>query len=244
MWYICAVKNKIFFSDSQIKSWSRTVRSERWSRRSQRWWRSVRGSPTWPLDLRCLSIWTSYSALSVTCWIHEHWCTSVWRNEDFYYYFLNHRAKWQMTNLSTASHVQLKNKPLGGAFSHTDGAKLSFKRLISAALDVKRNTELTDQLQMQQQRKAQHQQVQTMERWWKENLVLGSGFFFIHSRDKRVNETFPNSHKCFVLTELDLSTRLWRDYTPEKRSSVLFWSIPCYLKVTCSLQIQLFTDRV
>lgn len=65
----------------KIKWWGRTGRSRRWSRRSRRWWPSVPPCPTWRLGLRCRSISPSYSALSATCWIHERWCTSVWRSE-------------------------------------------------------------------------------------------------------------------------------------------------------------------
>ena len=64
------------------KKWrSRTGRTGRWSRRLQRWWQSAPVFPTWLLGPRCLSISPSYSTLSATCWIHEHWCTSVWRNK-------------------------------------------------------------------------------------------------------------------------------------------------------------------
>lgn len=65
----------------QIKWLSRTGRSGRWSRRSQRWWPSVLACPTWPPALRYHSISPSYSTLNATCWLREHWCISVWRSE-------------------------------------------------------------------------------------------------------------------------------------------------------------------
>lgn len=70
------------FSVLQIKWRSRTGRSAKWSRRLQRWWRSAPACHTWLRGPRYLSISPSCSTLSATCWIHERWCTSVWKNKE------------------------------------------------------------------------------------------------------------------------------------------------------------------
>lgn len=78
----CSVRSSpwVGFRVPQIRWWSRTGRSGRWSRRSPRWWPSAPAFPTWLLATRCRSTSPSCSTRSATCWRRARWCTSVWRN--------------------------------------------------------------------------------------------------------------------------------------------------------------------